>query len=50
MTYKLTTRVILRPNPIRNNQRIAIKEDGELEISAVRASDVGLYTCMVRNL
>lgn len=24
-----------------------IKEDGTLEIAAVRASDVGLYTCMV---
>lgn len=33
--------------PIGNSQRIGIKGDGTLEIQAVRASDVGEYSCMV---
>lgn len=36
-----------RNQPIVNNQRISVKSDGTLEINAVRASDVGKYTCMV---
>lgn len=37
-----------RSTPIKGNQRIIIKDDGTLEIAAVRASDVGQYVCMVR--
>lgn len=33
--------------PITNSQRIGVKADGTLEIQAVRASDVGEYTCLV---
>lgn len=36
-----------RPDPIKNNQRIITKDDGTLEISAVRAADVGQYMCIV---
>lgn len=36
-----------RSTPIKSNQRIVIKDDGTLEISAVRASDVGQYVCIV---
>lgn len=36
-----------RPDAIKNNQRIVIKDDGTLEISAVRAADVGQYICIV---
>lgn len=32
-----------------NTQRINILEDGTLEIQAVRAADVGQYTCAVRS-
>lgn len=35
-------------NP-RSTQRIRILDDGTLEIEAVRASDVGHYTCAVRS-
>lgn len=35
-------------NP-RGSQRINILPDGMLEIQAVRASDVGHYTCAVRS-
>lgn len=35
--------------PITNNSRTLINDDGTLEISAVRASDVGLYTCIVNS-
>lgn len=35
-------------NP-RGSQRINILQDGMLEIQAVRASDVGHYTCAVRS-
>lgn len=34
--------------PIMNSQRIGVQADGTLEIQAVRASDVGVYSCMVR--
>lgn len=34
-------------SPITNSQRIGVKGDGTLEIQAVRASDVGEYSCMV---
>jgi hypothetical protein len=30
-----------------NTPRMQVKDDGTLEISAVRAADVGLYVCMV---
>lgn len=33
--------------PITNSQRIGVQGDGTLEIQAVRASDVGTYSCMV---
>lgn len=33
--------------PITNSQRIGVQADGTLEIQAVRASDVGTYSCMV---
>lgn len=33
--------------PIMNSQRIGVQADGTLEIQAVRASDVGTYSCMV---
>lgn len=33
--------------PITNGQRISVLTDGTLEIQAVRASDVGTYTCVV---
>lgn len=36
-----------RTNPIGNGQRIGVQGDGTLEIQAVRASDVGSYSCMV---
>jgi hypothetical protein len=36
-----------RTTPIAASQRISIKDDGTLEISAVRAADVGQYICMV---
>lgn len=39
-----------RSTPISVSQRIVIKDDGTLEISAVRASDVGQYMCMVSSL
>ena len=38
---------IFRTSPITNGQRIGVKADGTLEIQAVRASDVGSYSCMV---
>lgn len=33
--------------PIVNSQRVFVQADGTLEIHAVRASDVGSYSCMV---
>ncbi|XP_017852461.1 protein sidekick [Drosophila busckii] len=33
--------------PISNSQRIGVQGDGQLEIQAVRASDVGSYACVV---
>lgn len=33
--------------PIMNSQRLGVQADGTLEIQAVRASDVGVYSCMV---
>lgn len=33
--------------PITNSQRIGVQADGTLEIQAVRAVDVGTYSCMV---
>lgn len=33
--------------PIMNSQRVGVQADGTLEIQAVRASDVGVYSCMV---
>ncbi|XP_037028858.1 protein sidekick isoform X5 [Bradysia coprophila] len=33
--------------PITNSQRIGVQADGTLEIQAVRAADVGTYSCMV---
>lgn len=33
--------------PIMNSQRIGVQADGTLEIQAVRAADVGIYSCMV---
>lgn len=33
--------------PIMNSQRIGVQADGTLEIQAVRAADVGTYSCMV---
>lgn len=33
--------------PITNSQRIGVQADGTLELQAVRASDVGTYSCMV---
>ncbi|XP_032581355.1 protein sidekick isoform X1 [Drosophila sechellia] len=33
--------------PISNSQRIGVQADGQLEIQAVRASDVGSYACVV---
>lgn len=33
--------------PIMNSQRVGVQADGTLEIQAVRASDVGVYYCMV---
>lgn len=35
------------PTPISNSQRIGVQSDGTLEIKAVRASDVGTYSCVV---
>ncbi|KRF82053.1 LOW QUALITY PROTEIN: uncharacterized protein Dvir_GJ19051 [Drosophila virilis] len=35
------------PAPISNSQRIGVQGDGQLEIQAVRASDVGSYACVV---
>ncbi|XP_037934636.1 protein sidekick isoform X4 [Teleopsis dalmanni] len=35
------------PMPISNSQRIGVQADGTLEIQAVRASDVGTYSCVV---
>lgn len=34
-------------SPILNGQRVGVQGDGSLEIQAVRASDVGTYSCMV---
>lgn len=34
-------------SPITNSQRIGVQADGTLEIQAVRAADVGTYSCMV---
>lgn len=34
--------------PIINSQRVGVQADGTLEIQAVRASDVGVYSCMVK--
>lgn len=39
-----------QPAPIMNSQRVGVQADGTLEIQAVRASDVGVYSCMVRSL
>lgn len=36
--------------PIMNSQRVGVQADGTLEIQAVRASDVGVYSCMVKLL
>lgn len=36
-----------QPTAIMNSQRIGVQADGTLEISAVRAADVGVYSCMV---
>lgn len=36
--------------PIMNSQRVGVQADGTLEIQAVRASDVGVYSCMVNLL
>ncbi|XP_055298300.1 protein sidekick isoform X7 [Sitodiplosis mosellana] len=36
-----------QPAPIMNSQRVGVQADGTLEIQAVRASDVGVYSCMV---
>lgn len=36
--------------PITNSQRIGVQADGTLEIQAVRAADVGTYSCMVIHL
>ncbi|XP_032308404.1 protein sidekick isoform X7 [Drosophila ananassae] len=33
--------------PISNSQRVGVQADGQLEIQAVRASDVGSYACVV---
>ncbi|EDW06438.2 uncharacterized protein Dmoj_GI21512 [Drosophila mojavensis] len=33
--------------PIVNSQRVGVQADGQLEIQAVRASDVGSYACVV---
>lgn len=35
------------PTAISNSQRIGVQSDGTLEIQAVRASDVGTYSCIV---
>lgn len=35
--------------PITNGQRVGVQPDGTLEIQAVRASDVGVYSCMVNH-
>ncbi|KAM7347893.1 sidekick cell adhesion molecule isoform 5-T5 [Cochliomyia hominivorax] len=35
------------PTAISNSQRIGVQSDGTLEIQAVRASDVGTYSCVV---
>lgn len=34
--------------PITNSLRVGVQADGTLELQAVRASDVGVYSCMVR--
>ena len=34
-------------SPIPNGQRVGVQADGSLEIQAVRASDVGPYSCVV---
>lgn len=34
-------------NPIVNSQRVGVQSDGTLEIQAVRASDVDVYSCVV---
>ena len=34
-------------NAISNSQRIGVQSDGTLELQAVRASDVGIYACVV---
>lgn len=39
-----------QPAPIMNSQRVGVQADGTLEIQAVRASDVGVYSCMVRSI
>lgn len=36
-----------QPIPIMNGPRVGVMADGTLEIQAVRASDVGVYACMV---
>lgn len=36
--------------PIMNSQRVGVQADGTLEIQAVRASDVGVYSCVVSTL
>lgn len=38
-----------QPTAITNSQRVGVQADGTLEIQAVRASDVGVYSCMVRH-
>lgn len=35
--------------PITNNPRTSVEDDGTLKIDAVRASDVGRYTCIVQS-
>lgn len=35
------------PTAISNSQRIGVQSDGTLEMKAVRASDVGTYSCVV---
>lgn len=39
--------IVGQMSPILNGQRVGVQADGSLEIQAVRASDVGTYSCTV---
>lgn len=47
--YRILNKFYSRPINPKATQRISILEDGTLEIQAVRAADVGYYTCSIKS-